>query len=120
MLNFNSILLFSDQPKKLAEFYLKVFGVKSDWSEGDYTGFKAGDCYITIGHHDKVKGANKTPERLMINFETKDVEGEFKRILKLGAKEVAKPYHPDEAHGMMIATLADPDSNYFQLMSPWE
>ena len=120
MLNLNSFLLFSPNPKKLAEFYLKVFGIKPDWSEGDYTGFKAGSGYITIGAHDKVKGPNKSPERMMFNLEAKDVEGEFKRIQKLGVKVIAKPYHPDEAHEMMIATFADPDGNYFQLMSPWK
>jgi predicted enzyme related to lactoylglutathione lyase len=30
---------------------------------------------------------------------------------------VKEPY---ELQGMWIATFADPDGNYFQLMSPWE
>jgi predicted enzyme related to lactoylglutathione lyase len=120
MLNFSSLLLFSDKPKKLAEFYENVLGSKPDWQEGDWSGFRIGDGYITIGFHDKVHGKNQTPERMMFNLETNDVAGEFVRIRGLGAKVIKAPYHPDEAHDMWVATFADPDSNYFQLMSPFE
>lgn len=120
MLNFNSILVFSENPKQLADFYKKVLQVEPNWSEGEYHGFTVGNGYLTIGPHDKVKGKNSTPERIMINLETKDVKGEFERIKGLGAKVVAEPYRPDEVSGMWITTFADPDGNYFQLMTPWE
>ena len=86
--------------------------------EGDWTGFAAGSAFLSIGSHDKVKGKNKMPERMMFNLETKDVKGEFARIKKLGAKVVAEPYKPMEADDMWLATFADPDGNYFQLASP--
>lgn len=47
-------------------------------------------------------------------------EEEFERIKKTGAKVIKEPYNPGEAPDMLIATFADPDGNYFQLMSPWE
>lgn len=119
-MNFNSILLFSENPQKLSAFYQEVFQQKPVWDEGGYTGFQLGSGMIIIGPHDKVHGENKTPERLLINLETKDVEKEFERIEKLGAKVIAKPYHPDEEKKMMIATLADPDNNFFQLATPME
>lgn len=118
MLNFNSILLFSANPKALVDFYKKVFDAEPGWSGGDFTGFKVGDGYITIGPHDKVKGKSTNPERIMFNFETEDVQEECERIQGLGAKVVAEPYHPSEAEEMWIATFADPDGNYFQLVSP--
>ena len=71
-----------------------------------------------FGPHDKIHGKNATPERVMFNFETKDVKGEFERIKKLGAAVVAKPYHPTEDPKGMITTFADPDNNYFQ--TPWK
>lgn len=120
MLNLNSILLFSDNPKKLSDFYKKVLQKEPDWTDHGYFGFSAGKTFLSIGHHDKVKGKNKNPERMMFNFETSDVKGEFERIKSLGAKVVAKPYKPREDANMWIATFADPDGNYFQLMSPWE
>src|SRR5690348_7650149 len=92
MLNFSNILIFSENPKKLAEFYKKVFEKDPDWEANSYFGFTVGKLFFSIGPHDKVKGKSKNPERIMINFDTEDVEGEFKRIEKLGAKVIAKPY----------------------------
>lgn len=121
MLNLSSIMLGSDDPKKLAAFYEKVLGKKPEWTEGDWAGFTCGACFLTIGSHSKVKGTSTNPERIILNFETTDVAGEFQRIKALGATIIAEPYNPDEKHtDMKIATFADPDGNYFQLMAPWE
>jgi predicted enzyme related to lactoylglutathione lyase len=120
MLDFNSVLVFSEDPKKLADFYKKVFQKDPDWSESGYYGFLVGKGFITFGPHDKVRARNEHPERIMFNFETKDVKGEFERIKKLGAAVIAKPYSPAEDPKGMIATFADPDNNYFQLTTPWD
>ena len=120
MLNFGSILLSSENPRKLVEFYRKIFRKKPDWTEGDFYGFMTGKGFITIGPHKKVRGKSRNPERIMFNLETKDVKREFGRIKKIGATVIAEPYHPMEAPDMMIATFADPDNNYFQLVTPWE
>ena len=120
MLNFNSILVFSENPKKLSEFYKKVFQKDPEWSGGEYSGWKVGTGFFTVGPHSEVKGQSANPQRIIVNFETDDVEGEFERIEKLGAKVIAKPYHPEEEEKMMLSTFADPDGNYFQLASPME
>src|ERR1700683_3552940 len=109
MLKFNSVLLFSENPKPLIEFYKKVFEKDPDWDEGGYGGFNLGGGMFIIGPHDKVHGENKTPERVIFNFEAEDVKGEFERIKKAGAKVIKEPYAPGEAEEMMLATFADPD-----------
>lgn len=122
MLNFNSVLLFSENPKPLAEFYEKVFDRKPNWDMDSYIGFKIGDAAITIGPHDEVHGNNEHPQRIMFNFETKDVKAEFERIKETGAKVVKEPYDPSggDEEKYLIATFADPDGNYFQLVSPMD
>src|SRR5438874_2156197 len=120
MLSLNSLLLFSENPAKLAEFYKKVLQKDPEWEDHGYSGFGVGKGMLMIGPHDKVHGKNKNPERLIFNFETKDVEEEFERLKKLGATIVKEPYHPMEADKMLIATLADPDGNFFQLATPME
>jgi predicted enzyme related to lactoylglutathione lyase len=120
LLNLNSILVFSEDPKKLSDFYQEVFRKDPDWSEGNCFGFMVGHGFATFCPHDKVKGKNTNPERLMFNFETTAVKEEFERIKKLGAKVIAEPYSPEEDPKALIATLADPDNNYFQLVTPWE
>lgn len=119
MLNFSSILLFSEEPETLTEFYKKVFKKDPDMEDGGYAGFSAGNCFLNIGPHDKVHGESQNPERIMLNFETDDVNSEFERIKELGAKVIAEPYQMGEWDGW-IATLADPDGNFFQLMTPWD
>lgn len=119
MLNFNSVLLSTEDPEKLADFYGKVFEKNPDMNEDKYKGFLVGSCFLTIGFHDKIRGYAKDSDRILFNFEAKDVKGEFERIKKIkGVKVVAEPYEPGE--GYWIATLADPDGNYFQIVTPWE
>jgi predicted enzyme related to lactoylglutathione lyase len=118
-LNFNSVMLFSEDPAKLSSFYERVVQRKPDMDEGGYYGFLVGQTFLGIGSHDKVKGKNQKPERFLLNFETDDVMGEFERIKALGVVVVAKPYHMEGMDGW-IATFADGDGNYFQLMPPWK
>lgn len=119
MLHLNSLLIGSDNPKRLADFYGKVLQSKPGWEDGEYVGYAAGGCYLMFGPHDKVHGSSSNPERVIFNFETADVTGEFDRIKGLeGVGVVQEPYHPGEDPNMTLATLADPDGNYFQLASP--
>lgn len=119
MLHLNSILLSSDNSKRLIQFYEKVLDKKSaSWGDDDWGGFDVGGFWLTIGPHDKVKGQTKEPERMIFNFETTEVSKEFDRIKAMGVEVIAEPYQPGEARDMWIATFADPDGNYFQLMSP--
>lgn len=117
MLNLNSIMIGSMQVQVLADFYQKVFGKPADMIEGGWHGWSVGSTFFSVGEHSQMNGASKDPGRIMFNFETKEVKEEFARIKELGAKVVAEPY---EMGGAWIATLADPDGNYFQLMTPWE
>lgn len=120
MLDLASIMIGSEDPKELSEFYEKVLEKKPDWADYGYYGFVAGKTFISIGPHDKVKGKSQNPERIMLNFETPDVKGEFARIKALGATVIAEPYQMGKEEKGWIATFADPDGNYFQLMPPWK
>ena len=121
-LNLNSIMLGSEDSKKLGDFYTKVLGAPNpDWSDATngWFGFQAGDGSLAVGPHSDVKGTSQEPGRVMLNFETADVTGEFERIKAVGAEVVAEPYQPEGGDGMLMCTFADPDGNYFQLATPW-
>jgi predicted enzyme related to lactoylglutathione lyase len=120
MLNLGSIMMGTMQPKEMAEFYEKVFDKAPEWNDGNWYGWQLGNTHFTLGEHSEMGGKAKDPGRIMFNLDTKDVKGEFERIKKAGAEVVKEPYKPDEASDMWIATFADLDGNYFQLMSPWE
>ena len=117
MLNLNSIMIGSEDPKALSGFYTKVLG-KPAWEDGGYVGWQAGNGWLTIGSHSEVKGQNEMPGRIILNFETTDVKGEFERIKGLRAEVQQEPYQPGGGPDMWVATFEDPDGNYFQLMSP--
>lgn len=116
MLNLNSIMVGTSQVKVMADFYEKVFGKKPDMNEGEYFGWATPSCFFGVGTHSDVKGMSADPSRIILNLETEDVQGEFARISTF-AKIIKEPYEMGEA---WIATLADPDGNYFQLMTPWK
>ncbi len=122
-LNLNNIMLGSEDSKRLADFYGQILGTANpDWSdpENGWFGFHAGDGTIAIGPHSEVHGRNASPGRIMLNFSTTDVKGEFERVKALGAEVVAEPYEPGGGEGMMMCTFADPDGNYFQFSPPWD
>ncbi len=117
-LNLNSIMLGTMQIDVMAKFYEEVIGKPADMVEGGWHGWSAGSCYLSVGEHSEMTGSAKDSGRVMFNFETTDVKGEFERIKAIsGAKVVKEAY---EMGGGWIATFADPDGNYFQLVTPWE
>jgi predicted enzyme related to lactoylglutathione lyase len=117
-MNLNSILIGSENPDRLVDYYTNLFGQPS-WNDGGYTGWMIGSGAFTVGPHDQVKGKNVHPGRIIWNIETTDVKGDFERFKAAGATVIAEPYGPgDSPDEGLIATLADPDDNYFQLMSP--
>ena len=119
MLNLNSILIGTKQPKILAAFYEKVLGQQAGMVDEEYGffGWQVGAVYLSILDHSEMVGRTKDPGRIMFNFETQQVKEEFERIKAVGGVVIKEPY---EMEGGWVATLADPDGNYFQLVTPME
>ena len=117
MMNLNSVMLGTMQFDSLAAFYEKVIGQPPTMSddENGFRGWMVGSIMLGVLKHSEMGGGSKDPGRVMFNFETAQVKEEFERIKALGAKVIREPY---EMGGGWIATLADPDGNYFQLMTP--
>jgi predicted enzyme related to lactoylglutathione lyase len=118
-MDFNSILIGSEDPQRLVEYYTRVLG-EPGFSDGGYTGWQLGSGFVTVGPHSEVTGRNAHPGRLIWNIESTDVAGDFERMKAAGAIVVTEPYGFEGQEGSAIATFADPDDNYFQLMSPME
>ncbi len=119
MLELNSVMIGTKQSKVLAAFYEKVVGKPPDMSDSEngFFGWQLGSTYLGVLEHSEMGGKTKDPGRLILNFETDQVQKEFERIRSIGAIVIKEPYKMGEG---WIATLADPDGNYFQLMNPME
>lgn len=81
-----SILLFSQNARKLADFYREKVGLK-----------------MTL-----------EAERIMFNLEVDDVEKEVRRLKEESVEIIQDVYHV-ENYGL-IATFKDVDGNYFQFV----
>ncbi len=108
------------QFEKMIAFYGKVFDRPADMNDETFKGWMVGDCFIGINKHTEMTGQAKDFGRVMFNFQTKEIKEEFERMVKAGATIIKEPYSMDGSENPQIATLADPDGNYFQLMLPWE
>ena len=119
MLNLNSVMVGTKQPAALAAFYEKVLGKPAEMvdPENGFWGWQVGSAYLSVLEHSEMGGNTKDPGRVMFNFETTQVKEEFERIKGSGATVIREPY---EIGGGWVATLADPDGNYFQLVTPME
>lgn len=119
MLNLNSVMLGTKQTKAMGAFYEKVLGKPAEWTdpEAGFWGWMVGSTSLSVMDHSEMTGPAKDPGRVMFNFETSQVKSEFERIKAFGAVVIREPY---EMGGGWIATLADPDGNYFQLVTPME
>lgn len=116
-----SVVLFSEDAKKLAEFYRDKLGLnltlEAEVGEGgeELFGFEFGaEAGFYIVDHSGVKGKNPQPERMMVNFEVDKIEGEVKKLDEAGVRKITDTYHMQD-YGM-IATFEDIDGNFFQLV----
>jgi predicted enzyme related to lactoylglutathione lyase len=107
-LNLNNVMIGSSQPEVMGEFYTRVLDRPSDMKDEAWYGWRVGASWLSIGQHSEVRDQAKEPQRVILNFETPQVQEEFERIKAAGAKVVKEPY---ELQGMWIATFADPDGN---------
>ena len=116
-MDFNSILIGSEDPARLVEYYTRLFG-EPQMSDGTYAGWSIGSGFVGVGPHSEVTGKSVHPGRIIWNIESGDVQADFERLKKAGAVVVAEPYAFEAESVTHIATFSDPDGNYFQLMSP--
>lgn len=118
-MNLNSILIGSEQPEALIEYYTKLFGTP-DFVDSGYAGWQLGASNLSIGPHSEVHGKSAHPGRILLNMESDDVAGDFDRLKAAGAIVIKEPYQLGENGEFWVATLADLDDNYFQLQTPYE
>jgi predicted enzyme related to lactoylglutathione lyase len=120
----DGINLYTQDAKKLADFYIDKVGVKmtmeGEMGENEqFFGFEFGkEANFFIMTHSMVKEKNMSPERYLINFEVDDIDKEIGKLKRNGVKIIKEMYHL-ENYGY-IATFEDIDGNYFQLVQVQE
>lgn len=124
-----AIGIFVTDLKTMIEFYRDVIGLDIDCDgQGPYAEFKHESIRFMMYERKELSGYLGTevsfPRGLNGTFELaidlprfSDVDEEFKRVTKLGAKPVLSPRN--EPWGMRTCYIADPDGNLIEIES-WE
>jgi predicted enzyme related to lactoylglutathione lyase len=104
-----SILLGSDKVDEMKTWYRRALDVE----ENAMGAFELGAVQLFIEPHSEVSGRAKEPARCIINLDVDDARGLAEHLKDLGAVFVRKL---DAAGFGLIATVADPDGNYVQVI----
>jgi catechol 2,3-dioxygenase-like lactoylglutathione lyase family enzyme len=118
--------LFVEDIKKMVEFYRDVIGFKTDWTEGPYAGFEQDNINFMMYERkllpEYLGKAVSYPKGLNGSFEIyidlpffEDVDREFERVVKLGAKPIVNPR--TEPWKMRTSYVADPEGNLIEIGS---
>ncbi len=102
----------SDQPERLIAFYENVVGLpRMPHLPG---AFMAGTTGFLVDGHSEAVGAAKEPQRVLLTFTVDDATAEQQRLEGAGVKFVRPATR--EPWGGLVATFADLDGNYCQLV----
>ena len=59
-MDFNNLLIGTDDPQRLADYYRKLFG-EPPYEDGGYTTWQIGSGYISVGAHSEVTARARIP-----------------------------------------------------------
>ena len=121
------ILIFSEKPDELVQFYqnvlemplLKKLDIPNDYG---YSLEVSGEFKLWIGYHSEIKGKAKEPFRHIYNLYVESVMDWFNKIKdKDGVTIVAKPQETPFStpeNPTWVCTFLDPEDNCWQFMGP--
>ena len=104
-----SLLLGSQDPTRLRDWYLEAFGVAAD--QFGFIGL--GGFGVLPDRREDVAAANPEPGRFVLNLDVPDAEAAVERVERAGTTWIA-PHEQREAGA--FATFTDPDGNYLQVI----
>lgn len=108
-----AVVAFSDEPRKLADWYGRAFEAKEFVSTPHFIGLSLGSVSLFVqktseGHRPGIGGIRP-------HFTVKDCPAAFARLVELGAKPLLKP---SDAGEELVAAVQDPDGNPIGLLAP--
>jgi predicted enzyme related to lactoylglutathione lyase len=98
----------------MARFYRDTLGLTARSAKSDFINFDWRGVRLSVGVHDRVRGASPEPLRIMLNLTVADIRAAHERLTGAGVVFSREPARED--WGGWVATFADPDGNILQLM----
>lgn len=113
----HSVIIWTEDLGRLAPFYRDVIGLRQEMEGEGFAVFGSErGPQLALGQHSEVKGASREPNRVMVDLDVDDCQGEYERLRGKGVRFVREP--SKEMDGAIIATFMDPDGNTLQLFQP--
>lgn len=118
-------ILYVEDVKATLDFYNAAFGFEIGFlhEAGDYGELVTGDTKIAFSAKSLMRELGKTPGAASLDtptfelaFESQDVDDDFAKAVKAGAKPVSEP--EDQAWGQRISYVADPNGFLIEICSP--
>jgi predicted enzyme related to lactoylglutathione lyase len=110
------VLVWTEQERfgDMARFYRETLGLTPRSSKGDFINFDWAGVRLSVGVHDRVRGASRDPLRVMIHLTVDDIHAVHTHLARAGVVFTREPERED--WGGWVATFTDPDGNTLQLM----
>ncbi|MEK9179384.1 MAG: VOC family protein [Patescibacteria group bacterium] len=119
--NISTVLIWSEDFRKLADWYREKLNLKvvEELNHPQDTGvlfeFEKGGAWLWIGQHSEVHGKNKDKSRHMFNITVASVEETYTALLAKGVKFLATPFKAP-TFDKYFATFYDLDENLIQVI----
>ncbi len=111
------VILSSEQPKKLADFYALALGLDfEEESHGDlklHYGVDIGAVHFGIHPPENLDNSATGHAATTIAFNINDFAATDERLKKMGSTQITAPH--DEGFGQ-VATYKDPEGNAFEIV----
>jgi predicted enzyme related to lactoylglutathione lyase len=104
----------ADRFPAMARFYRDTLGLAPRSAKSDFINFDWSGVRLSVGVHDRVRGASREALRIMINLTVGDIRAVYERLTRADVVFSRAPAQED--WGGWVATFADPDGNILQLM----
>ena len=113
VIKLSRIIIFTSNVKKMADFYMKCFGLKVVGKrDPGWTELRAGGCSLAF-HRTPIRTAGKADTGIKFVFGAKDVAKERKRLVKLSVAMTEVMEFGD----LRMCDGSDLDGNRFQVSS---
>lgn len=119
----STIIIWSDNFRKLADWYLDVFHlhvieeINHPQDTGVLMEFPDGQPWLWVGKHSEIHGNNKDPLRIMYNINVDSVDKAYEYLLSKKVPIIAKPFKAPTFDKWFV-TFSDPDGNTIQIIGP--
>ena len=111
------VILVSESPARLAEFYARVLGVELTREDhgglSEHFGVDIGAVHFGIHPPANFEGRAPRPGSTVIAFDVESLDPIILTLKELGSVELAPPH--DEGFGT-VARYLDPDGNAFEIV----